>query len=234
MSKPATKQQVAQVAAQIPAINVFDESLPRSIVAKVTGNVDGALTLGKGKYVGKMVQNEITPDATTTAWLTSDLVTTDLGFDTDDDCYIINYNDASGTDLAVNSIVNCVIIGVAPNGKYILSVSSPGSAASFRAIIMTSSRDGSNWRWIYTCQRCVNSGGGGYGTETPDGTNIAVFNRVEQMNGTSGMLGIGMDLADIPAGLHLLPFPVGLVIEVKFEDGQYWFSLPNSIGGTCS
>jgi len=43
-----------------------------------------------------------------------------------------------------------------------------------------------------------------------------------------------MDLADIPAGLHLLPFPVGLVIEVKFEDGQYWFSLPNSIGGTCS
>ena len=117
MSKPATKQQVAQVAAQIPAINVFDESLPRSIVAKVTGNVDGALTLGKGKYVGKMVQNEITPDATTTAWLTSDLVTTDLGFDTDNDCYIIAYN---GTTLATDALVNCVVLGMAPNGKPIL------------------------------------------------------------------------------------------------------------------
>ena len=123
MSKPATKQQVAQVAAQIPAINVFDESLPRSIVAKVTGNVDGALTLGKGKYVGKMVQNEITPDATTTAWLTSDLVTTDLGFDTDNDCYIIAYN---GTTLATDALVNCVVLGMAPNGKPVLKVDSPG------------------------------------------------------------------------------------------------------------
>lgn len=104
-----------------------------TVSVKISGHSvtigEGTVALGGGKYVGKMVQNEVAP--TGTDWLTSNLTLDDNAYHSLDDCYVIHWAEAgtTGHALAADAVVECHVVGVAPDGRYIVAVAG-GAGAS--------------------------------------------------------------------------------------------------------
>lgn len=109
---------------------------------------------------------------------------------------------------------------------------------TFDAIVLSSTRDGANWRWSYEFAEvlCEEDGYDAWATKTNGRTGTA-YNRVEDINGTSGLLGNGVNLANLPPGIEPTPVPINSIIEVTVYAGapepRYWFSRVTIPDGVC-
>jgi hypothetical protein len=122
----------------------------------------------------------------------------------------------------------------------------PTSSRRFTSLIQSASRDGSNWRWIYTYAEAekTSPGYGGW-TVLAGGRTGTAYNRTEEINGASGAMGNGVNVDNLAdTGLELQPCPVGLPVEIELrtvpgaEDdpavSEGWFSYENGVDGTCA
>lgn len=124
------------------------------VTVKITGTSVGDLELGDNKYVGKMVLNEIAP--TEASWLEDALDDSDLGFDTVDDCYVLDYANINnaGHSRETDDIVTGNVIGYAPDGRFIVAVTDGKSQPSFFPVLVVwsggSDGDATNYAtWTY-------------------------------------------------------------------------------------
>jgi hypothetical protein len=118
-----------------------------------------------------------------------------------------------------------------------------GPSNGFAALIVAAARDGSNWRWVYTIRAAEKTADGYDGwSNTADSTDLTAYNFAEDLNGASGLLGNGVDTANLPdppATFAPQPIPVGSpvwVVSVSAPAGtEYWIvQYPTSIDGACS
>lgn len=96
-------------------------------------------------------------------------------------------------------------------------------------------------RWTYTVTQAMPTDDGWY--ELVDSTSsryrVEVTNRLEDQNTDSGLLGIGIDIGDIPQGFFLQPIPaasapVNVFAEVYSNNEKRWrMHEYNGIGGRC-
>ena len=96
------------------------------------------------------------------------------------------------------------------------------------AIVTSSTRDGSNWRWTYTMQWAANSGTG-FGTWAGSGDTFSAYNLSEVGNNTTTASGIA-----VPTGMTVQPMPTGMVRSLFMHAGKYWFEWENAITGGCT
>lgn len=135
------------------------------------------------------------------------------------------------------------------------SVNGPGGAAAAQSAarrsrrriiaddvfikITSSAQDGSNLRWTYTARVQTQSGSGWSGWSDLDGTDVTAYNGIEAPNGSSGLLGCGITVANIPSGFALQPISAGAIVPAEAilnSSGavEYWFSATNQVDGSCS
>lgn len=104
-------------------------------------------------------------------------------------------------------------------------------------------QDGSNKRWIYTFAEVEKTsvGYGGWTTKS-GGVTGSAYNRVEDMNGASGLYGNGVDSANLTGMMDIQRAPNGVIVRldiVRGVDGdaapitEYWFDYENGIDGDC-
>jgi hypothetical protein len=218
-----------------------DQPVPLAsiVTVKVTGNTIGELTLGAGKWTGKMAQALIPPDPANTTWLTTDLDADHLGFDADDDCYILDY----GQSLAADAIVTGHVIDVAPDGRYIVVAGSGSVASSHWFRIASSSQDGTNKRWTYTCklQAKTATGYGGWADSSDDTADYTLYNSIENANAATGTYGNGVASSNLTGTFAVKPLGANARVKawpVTFTvDGtpytEWWFSAVNQVDGAC-
>lgn len=115
---------------------------------------------------------------------------------------------------------------------------STGPAREFRSPfrwvkITAASRDGSNFRWTYTAKLVMRTATT-FGAWTEITGNLTAFNSLEQMNGSSGVMGNGVNTADLAdTGLELQAAPIGAIIRASFEFDAWIFEYANAISGSC-
>jgi hypothetical protein len=111
---------------------------------------------------------------------------------------------------------------------------------SFTGEIETAEQISAN-RWQYTITEGVPRSPTGYtlvGPESPR-YRVTATNRYEDGNGSSGLLGIGVFVEDIPDGFALQPVKVGnlpvTVFAERLPDGSIRWRIhePNGISGQC-
>jgi hypothetical protein len=118
--------------------------------------------------------------------------------------------------------------------------------AGFWAAIGTSAADGTNRnKYAWTEQEKSDAGYGGWSTLSggrsgTTGTDPA-RNTIEDMNGSSGLLGCGVDVDNLTETdvytYTLSPAPSGAIVWMREvdQDGdvEYWFAYENGVDGTC-
>lgn len=99
--------------------------------------------------------------------------------------------------------------------------------------ISASSKDGSNFRWTYTAKLAYRVATG-FGAWVVEGNNITAYNSIEQMNSSSGVMGNGVDTANLAGtSLELQPAPAGAIVLATFEFDAWVFSYENGVDGAC-
>jgi hypothetical protein len=112
------------------------------------------------------------------------------------------------------------------------------SDSGFFAKLTGNSRDGGNWRWTYQFQE-VSKTTAGFGGWTPlgGGRSGSAFNTLESLNGASGILGNGVNTANL-GNLTPQPAPTGFVVRMYpvlvGSVPEYEFEYCNGIDGSCS
>jgi hypothetical protein len=123
--------------------------------------------------------------------------------------------------------------------------------AIIHARITGATRQGTAFKWVYSAWLTEKAAGGaGYGGwATKGGENsITLYNLAEDMNDSSGLMGNGVDTANLAGtGLHLMPIPTGRDVRVwrvsvPTTPGQlggpvtmeYWCDVNNAIDGSCT
>lgn len=102
------------------------------------------------------------------------------------------------------------------------------------------SRDGSNWRWTYTIQEVTKSSTGFTGWATiGSALTPSAYNFIEAANGASGVMGNGVDTANLETGFEIKPVPNGTLLRAYavIANGtttEYWFSYENGVDGSCA
>jgi hypothetical protein len=204
-------------------------SADEPVWAKVTGRKSGA-----EKYSGVILDWPENPISES-----SDLTGDDLGAE-GGECMILN---AAGLGSAGHSLPNSAIIKgrvvqVMADGTPVVSgaVMEP---LSFVALITGASRDGSNWRWAYSVAEAHLTGDGWTWAALDGGRTGTAYNRVEMINGATGMTGLGMSYPDDFNGLTPAPIPNGVPVRVEvYSDTagavRWWFSETNGLAGSCS
>ena len=107
-------------------------------------------------------------------------------------------------------------------------------------VVSAYSQVGSNKQWTYTVTRQVkeSAGYGGWGDDS-DGFSYTCYNMAEDGNGSSGLMGNGVDTANLTGTYDVQPIPAGravVVFETSLVDGttEYWIvGDPNGIDGAC-
>ena len=106
---------------------------------------------------------------------------------------------------------------------------------------VSSERDGENWRWVYTIRERIKATPGYDGwADRTNGRTGEAFAWAEDINGSSGVLGNGIDLANLPGTFEPQPVPDGsaiIVTEVTIQDGkatkEWWFERVTGPDGGC-
>jgi len=112
----------------------------------------------------------------------------------------------------------------------------PGSSA-IRAKITSSTSIGDN-RWSYAFEAVKYDKLGAW-TTIVDGLTGAAYNSIESNNDDAGVQGNGVDLANLPTGVTLVPIGVGAIVELSAvtncETGavEYVFQAVNQVDGAC-
>jgi hypothetical protein len=119
--------------------------------------------------------------------------------------------------------------------------------ATFR--ISSATRQGLNWRWVYTgiMQAKATPGYGGWADL--DATTHTLFNEAENSNGTSGTYGNGVNQSDLnaanqpvgtqqPGTYAIRQIPVGTLVSCKEVPvgaiNEWWIvGMPNGVTGRC-
>jgi hypothetical protein len=126
-----------------------------------------------------------------------------------------------------------------PDGRR-LSARITTGRVTIDAKITAHAQDGSNFRWAYSYTEVVKDtpAWGGWVTK-PGGRTGTAYNRVEDGNGASGLMGNGIDTANLVGTFALQPAPINSIVEMTMvtvaEDGtqEAWFSYENGIDGAC-
>ena len=174
-----------------------------------------------------------------------------------------NYLSEIGTDrnYQVNDIV---LVSTCPTSSgWIYTIVATSNLtppdSSFWAQIISSTQDGTNYRWTYLVQKVVLTGSG-FGTWTVPSSGssnssssssssassssssssssayITAYNSIETMNLRTGTMGTGVVSTDLPYGLlPAVPAPAGAVVRVWYDstNDNYSFQYENSTGGSC-
>ncbi len=95
--------------------------------------------------------------------------------------------------------------------------------------VTAATRDGANWRWVYTVRRQIKNATGYAGWVEADGEDLTAYNSVEADNGSSGTVS-GITLDTTVTGL--LPCPTGMLVwcsrqVVEGGEPELWFSWQN-------
>lgn len=103
-------------------------------------------------------------------------------------------------------------------------------------VITGASRDGSNFRWIYSVKLAVPPTGDEDGwTWGEVGEETIAINKLEVINGTSGMTGSGIDIDELSGtGLELQRAPDGAIVFCRQAGKVLAFEFANPVGGSCA
>lgn len=143
------------------------------------------------------------------------------------------------TDIIVGPGLRMTRVG---NSVTISAIDQPAAKAkpTFPARITSSTQDGSNLRFTYGWAEVEKTtpGYGGWVTK-PGGRTGTAYNRTEDQNGATGLMGNGVDTANLVGSFSVQPAPVGLPVELTpvpvASDGttEFWFSYENGVDGAC-
>lgn len=224
-------------------LGVPDEMPLKPIVTvKITGTSVGDLELGDNKYVGKMVLNEIAP--TEASWLEDALDDSDLGFDTVDDCYVLDYANINndGHSRKTDDIVTGNVIGYAPDGRFIVAVTDGGGDSGRWFRIVSSTRvDTYSSRWIYTARRVIKyfAGYGGWMDDMTDTADYTLYNGIDDFSNLSGTYGNGVSWSNLIGSFAPVPLGVGAKVHampvkvVYTGETEWWIDRVGQIDGRC-
>lgn len=143
-----------------------------------------------------------------------------------------------------------------PNNKHVLAVAietvdgdtpviefwfhyAPPKRVHTNITITGSTQDGTNKRWTYTAVEVEKTAAGfGGWTAKVGGWGGNAYNRIEEMNGASGLYGNGVNSANLTGTLDIQPAPDNLVIDADLividdETTEAQFSYENGIDGEC-
>jgi hypothetical protein len=110
---------------------------------------------------------------------------------------------------------------------------------TFPARLGAATQDGSNKRWTYDFAEVEKTSVGYDGwAEKTGGRSGTAYNRIEEMNGATGLYGNGVDSDNLVTGFDIKEAPGGVLVEmaevtVAGEEPEYWFSYENGVDGTC-
>lgn len=128
------------------------------------------------------------------------------------------------------------------SGKWaIVRLGQPTESDHFTATVGAATQDGANKRWTYPFTE-VEKTGAGYGgwTALDGGRTGTAYNRIEDINGASGLFGNGVDSANLTGTFEIQPCPEDVPVEItvvhRADDGsdEFWFSYENGVDGACS
>lgn len=128
------------------------------------------------------------------------------------------------------------------SGKWaIVRLDQPTNSDHFTATIGAATQDGANKRWTYPITE-VEKTGAGYGgwTALDGGRTGTAYNRIEDINGSSGLFGNGVDSTNLTGTFDIQPCPEDVPVEItvvhRADDGsdEFWFSYENGVDGACS
>lgn len=104
--------------------------------------------------------------------------------------------------------------------------------------IISSTRDGANWRYIYTVQMVKPSGTNPFTFWVATGSALThkAYNQAEMMNGSTGLTGTGVDITAEPASI--MPVPAGRkpvwCTAYGYGDNFHWeFCVENYVKFAC-
>jgi hypothetical protein len=124
------------------------------------------------------------------------------------------------------------------SGKWMIGRWGATSKATIDALIAGAVQDGSNKRWVYSFVEAekTSTGYGGWTTKA-GGIDGDCYNRAEEINGATGLMGNGVTLP-LVGSFDIQPIPDGTpvrleIVPVVGDDPEYWFSMPNGIDGSC-
>lgn len=137
-------------------------------------------------------------------------------------------------------------VGVAVQSNRKVAVVSPRGPRPRRFVqwfgrVVSAVRDGENWRWFYVIREIIKPTPG-YGTwiDRPNGREIQGYAWAEDINGPDGVMGNGIDNANLPGTFEPQPVPDGspvIVTEVTLTDEtatkEGWFERVTGPDGTC-
>jgi hypothetical protein len=121
----------------------------------------------------------------------------------------------------------------------------PSRPFRLRPFLVTGhTQDGSNLRWTYALAEAHLSGAGGYGTWqaiTGGLTVAAAYNMNENINGTAGLTGCGVNQSNLVGTFTLIFIPNGtpvVAIALPAPSGgvKWWIyggGVPNGVDGAC-
>lgn len=145
---------------------------------------------------------------------------------------------------ARTEVIGGVGVAVVSNGQQ--AVVSPRERKPQRfvqwlATVVSSVRDGENWRWVYTIrERIKDAPGYGGWIDRPNGREGDAYAWAEDINGPDGLLGNGIDTANLPGTFEPQPVPDGsaiIVTEVTLQDEtatkEWWFERVTGPDGGC-
>jgi len=107
------------------------------------------------------------------------------------------------------------------------------------ARVTASTRPGAAWQWSYTLELVEKTAAGYGGWSTVSGVDtVTGYNLLENANGSTGLMGCGVNIDNLPTGFELQPAPVGTVVRVWIvpvldADAEHWFAHENAVDGTC-
>lgn len=130
-------------------------------------------------------------------------------------------------------------ITIAPPPRKTVTAAGGGDDA-FYARVSGSTKDGTNFRWSYDFVEVVKTSAG-FGTwnDMTGGRTGTLRNLLEDQNGESGLMGNGVNTANLTGTFALQPIPTGTrvrveVVEVTGVNPEYWTSYENGVDGACS
>jgi hypothetical protein len=123
------------------------------------------------------------------------------------------------------------------------ATSSSGVDGSRWFRIASSSQDGTNKRWTYTCklQAKTATGYGGWSDSGTDTADYTLYNSIENGNGATGTYGNGVASSNLTGTFAVKPLGANARVKawpVTFTASgtsytEWWFSAVNQVDGAC-
>lgn len=142
-----------------------------------------------------------------------------------------------GFSLSTNIPTPAIEVGyfTSNSQSYTLAVSIGPSSPTLTAMVNTSTRDGTNWRWTYTASQVSLTGTSpftGSWVGVTGGFTGTCYN-LNETNNTSSPLGNGVATGDFTGTITPQPVPNGTRVFLQPVNGVYFFEIPNGLTGSC-